>query len=55
MIYTIEKHGAHWLLSSAPTETDASARLGAHKTRAAALTVARLLAGRRGRIIIKKG
>jgi hypothetical protein len=55
MIYTIEKQGAQWLLKSAPSENDAPARLGAYKTRTAAVTVARYIASRYDRIIIMKG
>lgn len=55
MIYTIEKQNARWLLKSAPSENDVARRLVACKTRASAVTVARLLAGRRDRIIIMKG
>ena len=57
MIYTVDKRAAYgrtiYELTSAPIEGGAPALIGTYQTRKAAVTVARLLAGGRGRINVK--
>jgi len=57
MIYTIEKRASYgrtlYELTSAPLSGGAPATIGTYQTLKAAVTVARLLAGGRGRVNVK--